>query len=81
MFPFIDIPGELFVKRGCALPGMKVGCKESWSTTGEVMRSEFMTNQCVCDTELCNSATNYGFNVFLGWIPALIVVQFTRNDL
>ena len=80
-----DIPRELFVMRGCALPGAKVGCKESWDTDGEVLRKQFnnslRVSQCVCDAELCNSAVNHEFTVSIGGITALLIMQFTRKDL
>jgi len=56
------------VGRGCATKINKVGCLEN-SENGVT------TKTCVCDTELCNSATRKS-NMFLGTVTVFSVLKF-----
>ena len=72
LFYFADSKIGAVVGRGCATKINKVGCLDQ-SENGVTLKT------CVCDTELCNSATRES-NMFLGAVTVFSVLKFVYNS-
>ena len=66
---FLEDEDVKFATRGCDIANLDTGCIEETS-------GGYKGSKCICDSNLCNSAQQHGFNMVLGVTAAFAVMTF-----